>query len=695
MLIFALLFVLPFAQQTDQVIITSQGEQTGVGDIRRATTNVVVTYKDVRVEADWAEYNEATQQLTAGDRVHFKRGEEALEGGRLAYNFETKTGTFAEVKGQVEPGFFVTSGEVELLANGNWVSRKITTTACEGECPDWNMSFSEALIVPGKSVTGKDAVFRFKNVPLLWFPRATLPTTNRERSTGFLIPSIGRSGTKGNSVRQAFYWAPNRSMDATFTGEYFSKRGPAGTIDFRAVPNARTSVDISTFFAVDRMDQGGHRTRILSQSDFGDGWRGLADIDITSGLEFRQVYEEGFNLISSPIERSLGFLTNNREHSSINFLYDRSAIFFVDQPSVALRKFPAVDLSLPTAAIARKIPVYFSVDFGFSGVARRAGQLATPSLVQRIDAQPTIDVPLVRSRAVQWSHRLSLRETLYTHSLKPDVVRDTLNRAAVDYSMRIAGPELERSFGTWRHIIQPSIDYRYVTGIDHFRETIVVDDVDLLTNTNEVEYALTNRLIGGHEFLSWRIAQKLYFDPEFGGALLPYRRNTLEPLMDLTGFAFSDGTPRRFSPLVSTIRIATSPQTSTDIQVDYDTQTREFRSAGVMGGLNRGAWYSSIAYFFNKSNAIQSSNNQLRGLVRYGSFDKPGFSGGISFYYDIHRSLLQGSSAQIGYNADCYGLSFDFTQIDVGARKEKGFRFALSLKNLGSFGTLRRQERLF
>jgi LPS-assembly protein len=82
-------------------------------------------------------------------------------------------------------------------------------------------------------------------------------------------------------------------------------------------------------------------------------------------------------------------------------------------------------------------------------------------------------------------------------------------------------------------------------------------------------------------------------------------------------------------------------------------------------------------------------------MVLYGAPTKPGISAGLSFYYDVSHSLLQGSTAQVSYNSECYGLSFEFTQYDIGARKESRFRFALTLKNLGSVGTLRRQERLF
>src|SRR5262249_39073067 len=150
-----------------------------------------------------------------------------------------------------------------------------------------------------------------------------------------------------------------------------------------------------------------------------------------------------------------------------------------------------------------------------------------------------------------------------------------------------------------------------------------------------------------------------------------------------------------FSPIVSNLRVATTPQTSVDVQVDYDKLHNDFRDVGVIGGLNRDSVFSGISYFFTKPTAIESAHHQLRGTLGYGNQKKKGISAGLNFSYDIQHSLFQGSTAQVGYNADCYGLSFEYTQFDIGARKESSFRFALSLKSIGTFGTIRPRERIF
>ncbi|PYS44050.1 MAG: hypothetical protein DMG13_34475 [Acidobacteria bacterium] len=502
-----------------------------------------------------------------------------------------------------------------------------------------------------------------------------------------------------------------------FTGEYFSKRGPAGAVRLRAIPGANSNIDLDWRFARDQTGQaciplastlcnnnrlyaGGQSLRILTFGQFGRGFRGVADMNLVSSLPFRQVYEEGFNVISSPLEHSLAFLTRNDPSVSVNMLYGRTGIFFkrTDQPEVTLRKFPALEASVAEQPLGT-LPLYWSLDTGLAGIARRDASITTPIFVERYDLHPAFEFPVLRSNALDWSQRLGFRETIYTHSLQAQVVSDPLNRFAFEYASSFAGPQFERDFGVWKHVIEPTIDYRYLTGADRFRKTFVVDDVDLVTNTNEVEYGLTNRFFTTRELFSWRISQKYFFDPTFGGAIIAGQRNVFAPVLDISGFVFADG-PRRFSPIVSTMRLSTSASTSTDLQVDYDTRDHLFRSAGVNGGVNRGQFSGGVSYFFTRrlqgqEGAIQIPNNQLRGTLVYGNEQKPGLSAAFSFSYDVEHSLFQGSVAQFGYNTHCYGLSFELSQFNIGDRKESRFRFAFSLKNIGSYGTLRRQERLF
>jgi hypothetical protein len=296
---------------------------------------------------------------------------------------------------------------------------------------------------------------------------------------------------------------------------------------------------------------------------------------------------------------------------------------------------------------------------------------------------------------LDWSQRLGFRETAYTHSRQAKLVLpNALNRLSVEYSSRITGPQLQRDFGSWRHVIEPSVDTRYIGGPDRFNQTIVVDDVDLETRTNESSTA--SRTGSLHRVKCFRGESHRSIssiprsaEPSFqavGMCLIRFWRS-LDSHSRTARVAYRRSFPRCGCP--------PAHPTSTDIEVDYDTRDHLFRSAGIAGNANRGQFGAGISYFFTRRSVIEIPNNQLRGSFTYGNQLKPGLSTAFAFAYDVQHSLFQGSTAQLGYNMNCYGLSFEVSQFNIGARVETRFRFAFTLKDLGSVGTLGARERLF
>jgi LPS-assembly protein len=685
--------------QQDQVLIRAEGPQVRNGNVWSAEKNVVVTYRDMRLEGDKVTYDEDTHVVTADGHLIYNRADEHLRGDHLSVQVDTKEGDFTNVTGQIGPGFYIKAEHAHRTEDGLYILTKATVTSCCDERrPGWMVAAAKAVVNPHQSMKSSGSVFRLENVPVLYMPYIALPSADRERASGFMIPSTSTSTTKGRGIEERFYWAINRSMDAMFTGEYFTSRGPAGMFDFRAMPKKDSRIQIETLFAHDRQGQGGQSARILAFGELGRGYRGAVDVNLVSSFPFRQVYEDGLNLISSPLTNSVGFLSRNRPDLSTNFLYLREGVFYEDPTTgafntVVLQKAPSVELGIPARRWG-STPAYIDGDSSVTGISRRDDVINTP-LVGRLDFHPALELPVVRSDLFDLSQHLGVRETAYSQSLAtPTTLGSGFNRFSLDYNTHLVGPQLERDFGRFRHIIEPTFDYTYVTGADRFRNTILVDNVDLVTHTNETEYGITNRFFTNREIFSWRVSQKYFLDPTFGGAIIPGRRNVFNSLLDLTGFAFADQR-RRFSPIVSTMRLSTTPSTSEDVEVDYDTTEHLFRSAGIIGNANRGLFTGGLSYFFIRRSAIDAPNNQLRASLAYGNRLKPGFSGAITFAYDIENSLFQGSVGEVGYNTNCFGLNFEAYQYKIGARVESTFRFSFTLKDVGSFGTLRKQERLF
>src|SRR5438045_4058544 len=78
--------------------------------------------------------------------------------------------------------------------------------------------------------------FRLEGIPVLYLPFATHPVQKAPRQSGFLIPNIGRSSTRGYTVGESVFWAMRRDMDLLAGAEYFSRRGWAPDGEFRMRP---------------------------------------------------------------------------------------------------------------------------------------------------------------------------------------------------------------------------------------------------------------------------------------------------------------------------------------------------------------------------------------------------------------------------------------------------------------------------
>ncbi len=139
--------------------------------------------------------------------------------------------------------------------------------------------------------------------------------------------------------------------------------------------------------------------------------------------------------------------------------------------------------------------------------------------------------------------------------------------------------------------------------------------------------------------------------------------------------------------------------------LDYDTKKGLITASTTLVGHRFGDFFVAGSHAFLRdlgdifaANPIPTPNtfNQIRWLIGYGRPNKRGISAAANVGFDINSGFLQYSAFQSSYNWDCCGVSFEYRRFALGSvRNENQFRFSLSLTNVGTFGNLRRQERLF
>jgi len=111
-----------------------------------------------------------------------------------------------------------------------------------------------------------------------------------------------------------------------------------------------------------------------------------------------------------------------------------------------------------------------------------------------------------------WSFRpaLILRDTFYTEEFNATFANatgkaadDILNRKSLEASIELRPPPCRASsiIPGWTQMEardRARIRYDYVTGVNNFADILRFDAADVLTNTNEVEYSIVNRIYSRH-----------------------------------------------------------------------------------------------------------------------------------------------------------------------------------------------------
>jgi LPS-assembly protein len=481
-------------------------------------------------------------------------------------------------------------------------------------------------------------------------------------------------------------------------------------------------------------------------------------VNITSNLAFRQVFSDNIQQAISPEETSQVFINKDHDEYSFNFLA-RTQVTSLTNARIRIRQLPSVSIDKrPTILnFLKDLPVYWSFSGSADGVSRKetvedltlfldevAGNpIDSPSMVQRLDLHPRFELPL---SFAGWSITTSAagRVTFYSNSLEPatrDVLSRNITRSYGEFELDVRPPAFAKDFRRgdgsffFRHVIEPYVAYRKVTGVNNFNRIIRFDYVDAVADTNEIEFGIANRFftrrstenvsdvrvqeVPGreapllssqpYEALTITIRGKYFFDPFFGGALVPGRRNQFYPINTISGFVYG-GVPRRFSPINIDARYRPRRSLFVDVRSDLDTRGGGMRSLSTTFGLAK-SWIEVFqSYYYTRAIELVPSLAKFqdaRGLgleagtlrgsqwspaVFLGKRDR-GLFGGTSFFFDFQKrpgrgdSSLISSTVTLGNSWDCCAVTAQFSTFNVGLRKENRVVFSFRLNGIGSFGT--------
>ncbi len=744
--------------------------QRRLGDIWTLEGEVVVYYRNYVLHADKVVYHQSTSELEAEGNLRVSGGPEDLyvEASHGDMRLDMHTARFYDVHGSAgvrrtgntvvysTTNPFLFSGRV-LLQTGEGSYRIVdgSMTNCRIPRPDWEL-ISRSIRLENNTASTANTFFKLFGVPIFYLPYLRHPVQENGRTSGFLIPVVSNgSSIRGFTFGEQVYVVLGRSMDMIIGSEYYSKRGFAPNGDFRYRGTGLDNLNVRVNSLLDRgvaatppqtgiVNQGGVDVAAYGRKDFSPDTRLAGNAEYLSSYTYRLVFNDSYTqAVNSEVVSVIGFTHNY--HGYLPSGYFGRLQSFASTTSgdeVRILHLPSIRFDSLDRPLA-DTPLYWGVGSSIGYLTRAEPDFHARN-VGRVDIYPHLSWPIVVGG---WSiiPEAALRETFYSGSQTPDLTganggtptisHDPLSRSDVEASIDLRAPAVERDFvlGHWnrmlRHVIEPEVKYSYVAGIgSEARNVLLFDTTDVATNTNEVEYSLTQRFYlrplhpepcvdadtgaalsscppAQREWASWQIEQKFFIDPNFGGALIPGRRNVFDTTLDLSGIAFLT-VPTNLSPVISRLRFEAIDKLRAEWDIDYDPRLGHLGANNLYAGYSVGRTTFGLTHSLLNAVDEQGSaattirSQQIHPFLQIGKMNTPGFNLAANAGYDFVNKSMQYAGVQAVYNRGCCGFTVGYRHFELGSvgsvsRDETEWLYSFTLANFGTVGDIRRSNSVF
>lgn len=655
-----------------------------------ARGDVVIVQGGTTLRTDEAMLNTDAGVATARGNVSVvDEGGNALRGESVEMDLKAKTAVVA--KGRIffkQPNVHITGDPLKKTGDQTYDGKNVTFTTCDcedDESPAWSFHTRTADVTIGEFLTGKNAFFYIKNVPVLYSPYISAPI-KRERQTGFLQPKPGYSRLRGFVFDDAFFWAMAGNMDATFFLDLETTRGIGEAVQYRYIRTRKSSGEI--YF------QHFHENDIDKVREFRKGVNNLSrPKDATSErwgfkLLHNEMLENGvniranINLVSDTeyfidfgkgLERSLESIESNVSVSKSWSAYSIVGQFryfknlLVPDNSATLQRLPEISFNGSDQKIFNT-PFYFSVESSFTNFYRRDGIDG-----DRADLHPRVSLPLNPGGYFDLTPSIAPRATFYLVNRDPlgRYVERFLYDATVNMTttfVRVYNTDLDW-LSALRHTIRPRLTYTYIpervqANLPQF------DAIDAIPATNAVTYGLNTTLTGKY-YEDW---EKKYIDYLYFDLAQTYSIN--EATRKLT----SETDKRRpFSDVTGELIIKPSQRTVLTGKGAYDVNNRRFNTYNIsIAATDTRGDSLTIANRF-----IRNSSNYLEASARARVIDPLDLIYIKRFSFDQRRSLE--TQYGVEYRHQCYTVLVTYTE----RPEEKIVFLTFNLKGLGQVAGVR------
>ncbi|MBM63950.1 MAG: hypothetical protein CL484_13470 [Acidobacteria bacterium] len=717
----------------------------------RLADNQLKLTGQVEIEGDnWQFYADEVEifteesRLVATGNVVFV---DSASGGRVAadhveFDFQALTGEFYNASGStqliedIEPSMFGTQepemrfwGEIiEKLGPRTYRLIRGGFTSCVQPTPRWEVTASSVTINLDEYAVMRNSLLSVKGVPLFYLPAMYFPIDSDGRSTGVLMPTYGTSTIRGGSLSNAFFWAVNRSQDATVFHDWFTSTGQGLGGEYNYIFGPGSQGFVQTYWLDERettmtAPYGGDDITLPARRSYqirgngshviSDTLRARGNIDYFSDIAVQQTYNMDVFRATNSSRTFGGNVTGSWNAYTMSATTNISETFFGTQNSSLYGSSPRVSFN-QSEQLLPGTPFYWGFTSEYANLLQSStfDSRTVNSGLNRFDVNPSMRLPFTRWPFLTFNSAVSFRHTGWTESLDRktfDQIDSPISRSFFDLSTEVTGPVFVKVWDTpdssyserMKHIIEPWASLRRATAIDNFDQLVKIEGTDsIVGNVTQFTFGLNNRLYarrsegGGpsvaQEILTVSLQQSYYTDANAA----KYDRNFLT--------SFRGTPPSNFSPMALNGRVALTTELGGAFRAEYDTDYMALRQVGADADLNIGGWLNQVAgwsqrrfikklsgfnnpasldHYVNSFTNLRTKDNQIGGVYQ--------------FNYDIQLNRLMQQRLLFYYNAQCCGLSVEYQSYNleglgflVRAPQDRRFNFSFTLAGLGTFSNM-------
>ena len=697
---------------------------------------------DSKLYADDVWFYVDQNRAVATGNVVFRQGTNQISADRADFDTKTRLGTFYNASGfataqpqrrAVVPGGPAlpprTGEDTIVYFFGETVEKigpkkyKIVSggfTTCVQPTPRWDLHAGTIVLNIDNYTFLKNAVMNVKGVPLFYLPILYYPTKKEDRATGFLLPTYGSSTLRGQQFHNAFFWAINRSQDATITHDWYSKTGQGAGTEYRydfgggSIGNLRAHFDQQTttdLTTVKSYQLNGSANQLLPGR-----MRAVARVDYFSDIRTNQALYTNISDASSSRRNFGGNVVGAWGSYSMTGTIDHNEYFSSQTSSTVSGSLPRINVNRNERPIP-KTPFYFSTGGEYANILS-VGHLDATEIdrsLTRLDFTPQIRFPFKKWQWFTANSTASWSDTYYTRSVDPTttdpvtgptIIDDNLNRQYFTLQTQLTGPVFNRIWDTpdngyaekFKHTIEPVVTVMQTSPIDNTR-ILQSGGSDYATGgTTTFVYGVANRFYAKRRPAA--AGQTAQAREIFTVELRQSHYSKKEAVQFDSQCSTCNAAPAdsNFGPINLSVRAQPTNDLNATVNAEFDSRYRALRRISANGTYSFNTQVQSTLGWTKKGfipeldgfndpdfvdQSITGSSTVRTRDNKYGAI--------YSFTYDIFHSAMIQQKMSGFYNAQCCGIAFEYQTFRFVSNSitpiaaDHRFFMSFTLAGLGNF----------